>query len=332
MTVHDVTEFATLAVIFILIASGSFSLMHRVSQWQRQRRRLETAAAQDLSETRAELLLGEWTPALAAQVPVAGEVSDELRRELYLAGFYRQSALMEYAALRTLLIVTPLVVAGVLALLVETSQITSVVVGGLVLAVLGYSLPRVYLFFRGRRRLRQIETGLPFAIDMLALCLSAGQNLLAAVKRVSRELRFCHPVLADEFEIIRQHAELRTLPHALEQFASRVSTPEVRNFATIISQAEQLGTDTGAALIEYANSMRTNLKQRAEARANRTMFWLLFPTLLCLWIPAAIILIGPAILEFQEHRRGAVQQWKQSRQEMRNLVRPPETAAPPPRE
>ncbi|HMP59315.1 MAG TPA: type II secretion system F family protein, partial [Gemmatales bacterium] len=305
----------------------------RMGEWRRSRqRRLETSAPGEHPETRADLLLGDWTPALAAQLPVKGEVSDELQKELLLAGYYRKPALMEYAALRTLLIVTPLVVAGVLALLVEPTQIASVVVGGLVLAILGYSLPRVYLYFRGRQRLRQIEAGLPFAIDMLALCLSAGQNLLAAVKRVARELRFCHPVLADEFDIIRQHAELRSLPHALEQLQTRVPTADIRNFAMIIIQAEKLGTDTGAALIEYSNSLRTNLKQRAEARANKTMFWLLFPTLLCLWIPAAIILIGPAVLEFQEHRRTAVQQWRDSRQEMRTLVGAPQTPPPSPPE
>lgn len=329
MLTYDLTEYLTLAVVFILVSSGSFSLMHRIGQWRHRRL---PAPEPENTETQADLLLGPWTPALAAQVPVPDEVGDELRKELYLAGFYKPSALMEYAALRTLLIVTPLVVAGVLALIVETHQISSVVVGGLVLAILGYSLPRVYLFYRGRKRLRLIENGLPFAIDMLALCLSAGQNLYSSITRVCRELRLCHPVLADEFNIIRQHAELRSLPHALEQFAKRVATPEVRNLATIVIQAEKLGTDTGAALIEYSNSLRTNLKQRAEARANRTMFWLLFPTLLCLWIPAAIILIGPAILEFQEHRRTAVQQWKETRQEMRTLVRPPEPAATPPRE
>jgi hypothetical protein len=38
-------------------------------------------------------------------------------------------------------------------------------------------------------RSRQIERGLPFAVDALALCLTAGQSLLAAISPVSREHR-----------------------------------------------------------------------------------------------------------------------------------------------
>src|SRR5207253_797205 len=123
-------------------------------------------------------------------------------------------------------------------------------------------------------------------------------------------------VLAEELGIVRQQAELRTLQSALQQFAERVQVPEVRNLTMILIQSERLGTDAGTTLLEYANNLRTNARQRADAKANKTMFWMLFPTLLCLWIPAGIVLIGPAVLEFQYYRKTQFEQWRQSRREM----------------
>jgi tight adherence protein C len=317
-------ELGTLILIFIVVWSASFSFINRYLEWKRMRQRLLARSEADATdmESKAELLLGDLTPALAAQVPMGNETRHDLQKELKAAGYYRKAALLEYGAVRTILVVTPLVVAGLLALFVEPLQVPSVLIGGGIIALMGYSIPRIFIYFRAKVRGRYIEQGLPLTIDMLTLCLSAGQNILMALQRVCTEIRFSHPVLADELDIVRQQAELRSLPHALQQWSERVQVDEVRNLTMILIQSERLGTDTCSALLEYSNNLRTNLRQRADAKANKTMFWMLFPTLLCLWIPAAIVLIGPAVLEFQQHRKTAMQQWKSAKSELQNIKHP----------
>ncbi len=316
----EYTELGVMILIFLLICSGAFSVFYRAGEWRRTRARLKPGPQSEADlGSRADLLLGPWTPGLAAQVPMSEENRADLQQDLRAAGYYRKTALLEYAAVRTVLIVTPLVMAGVLALMAEKDQIGGVLFGGMLLAMLGYSLPRLYLYFRGQKRSREIDRALPIAVDMLTLCLSAGQNLLGALGRVAMELQNCHAVLGEEFEIIRQQADLRSLPHALQQFANRVQVAEVRNLAMILIQAERLGMDTCTALLEYANNLRMTQRQRADSLANRTMFWMLFPTLLCLWIPAAIVLIGPAVLEFDEQRKSAMEEWKNAKEELRQL-------------
>ena len=318
-------EWLLLGAVFIAVATGVFSLVQRTAQWRTRER-------QDPAELDAErpLVLGSLTPAFAAQAPVGAEVGDELRKELRAAGYYRPSAVMEYAAVRALLIVTPLVAAGLLALLVEPEQMNAVLIGGGVCALLGFSVPRLVVHFQGKARVRAIEAGLPIAVDMLTLCLSAGQNLLTAFRRVSREMRYCQQTLAEELDIVREQADLRSLSFALRQWAERTPSPEVRNLAMILVQAERLGTDSGAALAEYATSLRTGARQRADAKANKTMFWMLLPTILCLWIPAAIILIGPAVLEFRDQRKSTLEQWKQTRKQVESLRPGAASAAPRP--
>jgi tight adherence protein C len=84
--------------------------------------------------------------------------------------------------------------------------------------------------------------------------------------------------------------------------ADRAPVGEVRNLAVLLIQSGRLGTSVASALTDLADGYRVSLRQRAEAQANRTSFWMLFPTTFCLLVSAAIILIAPAFLEFSQQR------------------------------
>jgi tight adherence protein C len=303
------SEWMWLGVIFASVFVVSFGLL----QWanaQRERvrrRRLQGGPGEQPPDSTPDMVLGSATDALAGQLPITGEKRVELRSELQQAGFYRRSALQEYAAIRAVLIFLPILAAGLLALLVEPRFMLPVLFGGLILAGLGYSLPRVYINSVARRRRRQIEKALPVAVDLLALGLLSGQNILLALRRVSTEMKRPFPVLAEELEIVREQAELNTLPHALSQFAERVQLAEVRNLAIILTQSQRQGSDAAPALMEFASNFRVNLRQRAEAQANRAGFWLVFPSIFCLWVPAFIVLVGPIFFEFYHKRQEAGQ-------------------------
>jgi tight adherence protein C len=289
------TDWLTMGWIFVAVAGVAFIVLNRV--WL-SRRRSKPDDDQD-----PEMLLGTWTPAWSAQIPMTKEGQEELKQDLRAAGYYRRTAVLEYTAVRALLVVVPLIATGTVALLMPAPRLPWVAGLGLAATVLGYSLPRVYLSVRGRIRDRQIARGLPVVIDLLTLCLSAGQNIMSSLAQTVREIRGSHPALAYELEIVEQHTRLHSLEQALQQLADRVHVPEMRNLALLLIQSERLGTDTAQTLLEYSASIRTTLRQQAEARASRASFWMLFPSVFCLFISAAIILIGPTYMEFWEYRR-----------------------------
>jgi tight adherence protein C len=295
-------EWVGLAFIFLAVAGLSFVAVQGLIG---RRQRLDERLTGSESESDPRLLLGSLTPALAGQTPMTAGGRATLQQELLDAGYYRPTALMEYLAIRALLTFMPLLLAAALLVLVEPPRMPLVVVLGLGASALGFSLPRLYINSRAKHRAREIERGLATAVDLLTLALSAGQNVLAAFRRVSQELRFAYPVLSQELAIVSRQADLRSLEHALRQLAARVRVPEVRTLAIILVQSEQLGTDIIASLTEFANNFRTTLKQRAEAQANKASFWMVFPSLFCLWLPAAALLIGPVYYEFW-HRRSSV--------------------------
>jgi len=227
------------------------------------------------------------------------QIEPELRR----AGYYRPTALAEYKSVRALLIIMPLVGAAALALVIDRSRVPTVFLGGLLLSALGFSVPRIYVNSVARYRKREIERGLPIAVDMLVLGLLAGQNVMNSFARVSREIRRAYPVLAEEMAIAYRQAELNTLGHALRVWAARCGVNEVHNLAVILTQSERQGADVSNSLLEFSGNFRIDLRQRAESQANKTSFWMLFPTIFCMWIPAAVILVAPIYMDFEDRRK-----------------------------
>ncbi|MCC6420696.1 MAG: type II secretion system F family protein [Gemmataceae bacterium] len=312
------TEWMWIGLIFAGVGLVSFVALYWAGlRQQRVVERLRPAESESGVSSHPELVLGPMTPALASGAPMTAGDRAALEKELREAGFYRPTALMEYSAIRAVLVFLPILIALAVALLADRQRMSMILIGGLLVSALGFSIPRVYVSYLARKRAREIERGLPVALDLLALGLSGGQHILAAFARVSQELRHSYPVLAEEFQIVLRQAELRSLPHALQQFADRVGVGEVRNLAVILTQAERLGTDLSTALLEFSNTFRLALRTRADAQANRASFWMLFPTVLCLWIPAAIVLAGPVFFEFNERRRETARMLEEIREDIK---------------
>jgi len=251
------------------------------------------------------LVLGDLTAPLAAGLPGAGRDAEELQPLLRQAGFYRPSALVQYRAVRAALVFGPLLVGAAAAAVAPADRIAPIGFAGLLLAALGYALPRVGLAALAAQRTRQVERGLPVFADMLAIALLAGQPLGRAVRRVGEQLARPFPRLADELGLVARQAELDNLGAAIGAWADRSRSTDVRTLGVILAQSQRLGTDVSAALAEYAAEVRATARQRADARAQRAGFWMLFPTILCLWIPAAVIMVGPVLAEFSARRTQA---------------------------
>jgi tight adherence protein C len=240
---------------------------------------------------------GGFAPVLLGLVPTRPATRDALARELRSAGCSSgETAVDNVLALRALLTALPLLIAGYVGLVVPTDKVVIAAVVGVVTALVGFSVPRTWVQWKAKAHDRLAEKALPATLDLLSLSLAAGQGLTAAIGHTSRELRRAHPVMADELRVTLRFAEMHSLAFALEALCDRFPTGEMRTLALILEQSHRLGSDVAAALTQYADHSKTMLRQRAEAKANRTSFWMLFPTIFCLLMASAIILIGPAYL------------------------------------
>ena len=123
---------------------------------------------------------------------------------------------------------------------------------------------------RKAARQERFRLSLPDALDVMVICLDAGQSLAEAIRQTSTELATAHPELAREFNMV-QHEMLLGLSagEALRKFGQRSDLEEVRTLATVLLQAEKFGASVGKTLRVQADQLRWRRQQRAEEKAQR---------------------------------------------------------------
>ncbi len=150
-------------------------------------------------------------------------------------------------------------------------------------------------------RRRQLQNGLPDALDLFVVCLEAGCALDQAILKASEELALVYPGLAQELKMLM--AETRAGKSRIEAFknlAERTNVEDVRSLVAMLIQTDRFGTSVSLALKTFAEVSRTKRRQRAEERAAKVSVKLVFPLVLCLFPAFYVVTLGPAIIQFYE--------------------------------
>jgi tight adherence protein C len=163
----------------------------------------------------------------------------------------------------------------------------------LVVALIGYLLPSLWLSRRARGRQHAIQRALPDALDMLTICVEAGLGFESALLRVSEQ--WINP-LTEEFR--RMVSEIRVgTPRdaALRRMADRSGVPDLNSFVAILIQSNQLGVSIADVLHAQAAQMRLRRRQRAEELARQAGVKMVFPLVFFVFPAMLIVILGPAI-------------------------------------
>lgn len=227
----------------------------------------------------------------AKYVPKSPREMSRLQRRLGAAGFDRPEAAVVFGAAELLL---PVLLGGAAFLVVGPPR---GILAGLVAGIVGYMLPGLWLGQRMKDRQRQIQNGLPDALDLLLISMEAGSGLDQAMLKVSNELRVAYPVLAGELRhVITEIRAGRPRAEALRQFADRSKVDDVRTLVMTLLQTDRFGTSVGQALRTHAEVARTKRRQRAEERAQKLGVKLVFPLVFCLFPAMYVVVLGPSVL------------------------------------
>lgn len=159
----------------------------------------------------------------------------------------------------------------------------------------GYYLPKYWVTRRADERKQQIEQGFPDSLDMMLVCVEAGQSLDQAIIRVAKELRVSHPSIADEFEIVAYEMKAgKERAIVLRDMATRCDVTDVSSFVTVMIQSQTFGTSIAEALRVYSGEMRDKRAMRAEEAANKLPTKMTLATMGLTVPPLLVILVGPS--------------------------------------
>ena len=218
---------------------------------------------------------------------------------LLRAGYPGKNAVRMFHAIQFLLGIGCLIVGLVFALVKSLSQemsTTDIMLYSLLPCAIGYYIPRYWVNKRVSQRQTEIIQGFPDALDLMLVCVEAGQSLDQSIIRVGRESRAGYPALADEFDMVAQEVKAgKERISVLKDMAERVGVPDVASFVTTIIQSATFGTSIADALRVYSADMRDKRIMRAEEKANMLPTKLTLGTMLFTVPPLLVILIGPSI-------------------------------------
>jgi tight adherence protein C len=297
-----VTVAAFLLIVGIVYAFGE-ALFHgrRPREYERASKAFRNSGAMPADPPPASGFTSRLQAVFARAVPQLGTEIEGIARDLKRAGFYEPSALNSYLANRNVLLLMVLAATCAFAYVVRErpALLQTTVITGLVVMVCAYGIPRVVLRSQANSRVRRIQRGLPDALDIVTMCMTGGLPLQKALSQVVEDLSGQYPDVATEFNIMRQQADAVSMTHALREFANRIDAPDVRSLSALIAQTEKLGTNVATALLDYSDSTRRGMRQRAEERASTASVKLLFPVVLCLAPPVYILMCGPAVVQLR---------------------------------
>jgi len=166
---------------------------------------------------------------------------------------------------------------------------------------IGYMLPKYWVTKRVQTRQEEITNGFPDSLDMMLVCVEAGQSLDQSIIRVSKEIRAGFPALADEFEMVSHELKAgKDRVAVLRDMSERAGVMDVTSFVTVLIQSATFGTSIAEALRVYAAEMRDKRVMRAEEKANTLPTKMTLATMMLTVPPLLIILIGPSIYSIYE--------------------------------
>lgn len=166
----------------------------------------------------------------------------------------------------------------------------------IVAATVGFLIPDYAVWEVKRKRQKDLLRELPTVMDLLTLSVEAGMDFMAAIGRVlsySKE----GPMKEELARVLNEIQLGTTRSDALNNMAARVQLTDVSSFASILIQADQMGSSIGPVLRAQSDILRRNRFQRAEREGAKATQKILIPLVCCILPAFIIVILGPVICD-----------------------------------
>jgi tight adherence protein C len=305
----DLLQFALTAAALAMISTGLVGLGYvglRAAQTGLKRRARLSGDMEGSGPEAAGSAAGLFAGVIGGVRKLGGRIETRdpselsvLRNRLIQAGFTGREAVAFYLGGRLICLV---IVTGATLMLVPFAMAGgggfSALLLAMTLAGVGVLGPDQFLKSRRTAMEREYREGFPDLLDLMVASVEAGLSLDAAVNRITEELVGRYPHLSAHLYMMT--LELRagqSRRDAWARFADRLGIDEARSFATMLRQAEEMGTSLGETLAVFSDDMRTRRMLKAEEKALALPAKLTLPLVLFIFPCLLGVLILPAAVQ-----------------------------------
>jgi len=133
---------------------------------------------------------------------------------------------------------------------------------GLIIVILGWAAPFLWMRRKRKKRLREFEVQLPDAVDMLVSAMKAGYSFQAAAQFIGDEMpEPAGPEFARFYDEQRLGIDVR---QALMNLQGRVDSQDLKMFVTAVLIQRETGGNLGDVLQNLSDLIRERIKMRGE--------------------------------------------------------------------
>jgi len=250
------------------------------------RRNLGPALARPLAAVRRPALRQTFLPK---------SYVDDIARRLDRAGLHSRIGVESYLAIKAVAFVIVVLVTGAVGIMLGGRFVVFLpVVGGLA----AWVVPDLEIAGKASARELKLDLQLPDVLDQLTISVEAGLGFDSALKRLTGTSE--GPVTEQLARVLQDMRLGLSRDAALGALADRTDSPDLRSFANAMAQAGRHGLPIAGVLRAQAAEAREKRKFRAEERANKVPVKILVPLILCVLPTLFIVLIGPAVIRYQD--------------------------------
>lgn len=225
------------------------------------------------------------------------DTAERYRRKLDKAGNPAEWTVDKIVSGKVLVAGTGLLVGLAVALVLNLSLPTAVLVAGGALA-LGFFAPDFYLYQRAYERSERIQRELADAIDLMTISVESGLGFDAAVQQVARNTS---GPLAEEFARVLREMQLgNSRSEALRGLGERTDVEDVKGFVSSMVQADAFGIPIGQVLRVQSSEMRVKRRQRAEMKAQQVPVKITVPLIFFILPALFVAVMGPAVITMMD--------------------------------
>jgi tight adherence protein C len=283
------------AVVLIIVGAGAM-----LSEFEFMQRRLAGPHTPIQDETPRRILL-EDNLLKRIENLVTPKNLDELsriRKRLIQAGYRKPSAVRVFYLAKAVLALGFAVMSALfIPFFAGTLPLTIIAIIIVFAMLLGYIGPSFWLERRIEYRRLDAELGFPDLLDMLLICIEAGNGLDQASRRVAREIKLVNKVLSEELSVVNDELYAGKSRNAVfRDFADRLQVGDITAFAAVLRQSDEFGVSIAETLRVYAFELRDKRVMRAEEKANLMPIKLALGSIAFTIPPAMLIMAGPSVI------------------------------------
>jgi len=170
----------------------------------------------------------------------------------------------------------------------------------IVVFVIGFMLPEIWLNKRITQRKLAIVKVLPETVDLLSLCVDTGLDFVASIEWVIKKGISTNPLIEELAFVLEEIQWGKPRSQALKDMAKRLNIPEVNSFIQTLVQAERMGTPVSEAFGVISEDTRLQRFNQGERYAMKAPIKILIPLIFCILPVIGIIIGGPIFLQFSQ--------------------------------